>query len=67
MIVIVMVHRCHSWMGLLVAFLLRMPAWCLLVIMEETFLSVLAQGSLGPRSQVQGDFISRNLPSTSEG
>lgn len=67
--VIDVVHKCHSWVGLLDNSLL---AWCLLVpwklaLNEGAFRSVLAQGSLGlvseQLSSVHGIFSNRGLPS----
>ena len=53
-LVIVVVHRHHSWVGLLLPSLLLKLAWYFLI-----------PGSLEPLSAVHGIFSKRNLPSTS--
>lgn len=67
MLVIVVVHRCHSWVVLLVASLLWKLARSLLVprklvLREWSFRSAPAQGSLVPRSEVHGVFINWDSP-----
>lgn len=72
MLVIVMVQRHPSLVGPLVAFLLQTTSLCLkiprkLALREEAFMSVRAQGTLGPVSEGHNVFSSRDLPSTSRG
>ena len=66
MLVIVVVHRHYSWVGLVIASLLCQLALYLLVpgvpvLREEELRSVPAQGPLGPVSEVHGVFSSRDL------
>lgn len=70
MLVIDVGHRHHSWVGLLVVFLLRKPAqhpvvqWKLMLI-EGAFRTVPVQGPLDPVSEVYGALSNRNLSATS--
>lgn len=71
-LVIVVVHSCHGWVGLLVASLLRKLAWCPLVPWKLVFRegasgSVPAQRPLDPVSEVRSGFSNRGLPSASGG
>lgn len=54
-----------SWVGLLVISLPWKLEWYLLVLREEVFRSVLAQGSLGHAPEVNSLFSNRDLPSMS--
>lgn len=59
--VITVIHRGHSWVGLLVASLLWKLAWYLLllwklVLKKEAFMSILSQETLGHISEVHGIF-----------
>lgn len=63
-------YRLYSWVGLLVACLLWKLIWCPLVpwkllLMEESFRLVPAQGPLCSASEVQDIFNNRDLPLTS--
>lgn len=66
-----LLHRCHRWVGLLVAYLLWRLSWCLLfswklILRVGTFRWVPVQKSLDPVSEAHGIF-SKNLSSTSAG
>lgn len=65
-----MVHRHHSWVWLLVAFLLWKLEWCFLVLWklvlrEDIFNLISAQELLCSVSEVHGLFSHRGLSSTS--
>lgn len=45
---VIVVHGHHSWVGLMVACLLCKPVWCPLVLTVDGFRSVPAQGPLDP-------------------
>lgn len=72
MLVIIVVHRHHGRVGLLDAFLLWKFAWQFtvpsrLVLKEETFRSIPAQGTLGPVSGVHCFFSNKESPSSFDG
>lgn len=66
-------HGHHSWwVGLLITPFLCKVAWCLrpqrrLVVREEAFMSVLAQGPACARTEVHGVFSIQTYLSTSAG
>lgn len=69
-LVIAVVQRCPSWVGLLVASFLWKLTECFpvpqkLVLREDAFKTVPAQGPLGPVSDVHSIFSNRDLLSTS--
>lgn len=67
-LLIVMVHRHHSWVQLLVAFLLCKLTWHFLISFgKRAFKSVLAQAPLALASEVHDVGKNRDLPSTSDG
>lgn len=72
MLVIVVIHRLHSWLVLMVVSYLCKQAWCLGVVnvshtQDWAFRSVPAQGLVDSVSKVHGVFSNRNLPSTHVG
>lgn len=74
LLVIIVVHRCHSWVVLLIDSLLWMAAWHFLVPrklspQEEGFQISSSSRTLGPgsRSKLPDIFSNRDLSSTSEG
>lgn len=67
-ILFIIVHRYHSWLGLLVALLDAWHYWLAswnLVLREKAFISVPAQVPLGPTSEVYGILSNRLLSSPS--
>lgn len=74
LLVIIVIHRCQSWAGLLIASLLWKVAWHLLVPKKlspqgEGFQISSSSGALGPGSgsKLHDDFSNEDLSSTSEG
>ena len=72
LLVVDVVQRHHSWVGLLVAFLLWKTSWHLLVpwklvLRKGAWKSVPAQETLGLVSEVHSVFSNWDLSSTSEG
>lgn len=72
MVVIVVVYRQHSWVGLFVAFLLWKLACCFFGIMRVSpqwgaFRLALVRESLGPVSEVHDVSSNRDLISTIRG